>query len=81
VVSVERKMTSEEARAFAARWERVAEAEREELRETPMDRKFAQLEAMMESARSLGWETTDLAEVEAVRARWNQLAELHWARG
>lgn len=74
-------MTSEEARAFAARWEQVAEAEREELRATPMARKFAQLAAMMESARSLDWKTTDLAEVEAVRRRWTELADIYLARG
>jgi hypothetical protein len=74
-------MTSEEARAFAARWEQVAEALREELRATPMERKFAQLAALMESARALDWKTTDHAEVEAVRERWNQLASLYRDRG
>ena len=76
---VRRKMTGEEARAFAARWEQVAEAEREELRATPIERKFAQLAAMMESARALDWKTTDLAEVEAVRRRWNQLTDIYRA--
>jgi hypothetical protein len=75
------KMTRDEARAFAARWEQVAEAEREELRATPIERKFAQLGALMESARALGWKTTDRREVEAVRVRWNRLAELHKSRG
>lgn len=75
------KMTRDEARAFAARWEQVAAAEREELRATTIERKFAQLTALMESARALGWETTDQGEVEEVRVRWNRLAELHKARG
>jgi hypothetical protein len=74
-------MTSEQARAFAARWQQVAEAEREELRTASMERKFAQLAALMESARALGWETTDKVEVEAVRMRWNQLAERFRSRG
>lgn len=75
------KMTRDDARAFAARWEHVAEAEREELRATPIERKFAQLAALMESASALGWETTDRREVEAVRVRWSRLAKLHNGRG
>lgn len=75
------KMTRDDARAFAARWEQVAAAEREELRATPIERKFAQLTAMMESARALGWKTSDRREVQSVRARWKRLAELHKRRG
>jgi hypothetical protein len=75
------KMTRDEAQAFAARWEQVAAAEREELRATPMERKFAQLGALMESAKALGWKTTDQREVEAVRVRWNRLAELYGSHG
>lgn len=72
-----RRMTPEEGRAFAARWQLVADAERDELRRTPMEQKLAQLAALMESARSLGWQTTDPAEIEAVRARWNRLVALY----
>ena len=70
-------MTSEEARAFAARWKLVADEERRELRATTLEQKFAQTAALMESARALGWETTDAAEVEEVRARWNRLRALY----
>jgi hypothetical protein len=70
------RLTREEARAFADRWRLVNEAEAAELRATPLDRKLAQLAALMTSARALGWETTDEAEVEAVRARWNRLRAL-----
>lgn len=73
-----RKMTREEARAWAARWALVAEAEREELQATPMEKKFAQLAAMRESAQALGWATTDPREVEEVRARWARL-RAHYA--
>jgi hypothetical protein len=59
----------------------VAEAEREELRATPMERKFAQLAAMMESAQALGWATTDPREVEEVRARWMRLRVHYAGRG
>jgi hypothetical protein len=72
-----RRMTPAEGRAFAARWELVAEAERKELRATSMEQKLAQLEALMISAASLGWATTDPAEVDAVRARWNRLVALY----
>lgn len=72
------KMSREDAKAWAARWALVAEAEQAELRATPMERKLAQLAAMMESARALGWATTDPVEVEEVRARWNRLAA-HYA--
>lgn len=72
-----RRMTSEEARAFAARWALVAEAEEEELRATPLERKFAQLAALMASARALGWETHTPEEIDEVRARWNRLAKVY----
>jgi len=72
---VGRTVSEREARAFVDRWRLVAEAERDELRRTPMKSKFAQLAALMASARALGWETTDPAEVEVVRARWAHLRE------
>lgn len=67
-------MTRREGRAFATRWRLAAKAERDELRATPLSRKFAQLAALMASARALDWATTDPAEVDAVRARWVTLA-------
>lgn len=70
------KLTRETATAYATRWQLVANAERNELHQTPMGHKFAQLAALFESARALNWETTDPAEVEIVRARWNRLWSL-----
>lgn len=72
-----RRMTSAEGNAFATRWQLVAEAEREELRATSLVQKFAQLASLMASAKSLGWETTDQAEVDEVRARWNRLEAIY----
>ncbi|MCK6552129.1 hypothetical protein L6R52_40235 [Myxococcota bacterium] len=71
-----RRVSRPEARAFAERWALVNDMERAELRAASLEQKFAQLAAMMESARALGWETTDPREVEEVRARWNRLAAL-----
>lgn len=70
-------MKPQEIRAFAERWRQVAVRERQELRSTPISKKFEQLAALMESARELDWETTDPVEVEAVRQRWNRLRELY----
>lgn len=69
-------LTRDAAQAYAARWQYVANAERDELRMTPMGQKFAQLSALLESARALNWETTDPTEVDVVRARWNRLWNL-----
>ncbi len=71
-----RPPTKEEARAFADRWRLVNEAEIAELRATSIEQKFAQLAALMASARALDWTTTDEAEVAAVRARWVRLHRL-----
>jgi hypothetical protein len=69
-------MKDEDAKAFVERWRLVACAEREELRQQSLAEKFAQLSKLVDSARALGWETTDPAEVEAVRARWNRLVSV-----
>jgi hypothetical protein len=70
-------MDREQARAYVERWKLVNETEIRELRETSVETKFRQLAALMESALALGWTTTDEAEVEAVRERWNRLRRLH----
>ncbi len=70
-------MNPEEIRAFAKRWQQVAAQERQELRSTSPLRKFDQLAALMESARRLDWQTTDAAEIEAVRERWKRLQVLY----
>jgi hypothetical protein len=68
-----RRMTAE-AKAFAARWSPML---RDELRATSLEQKLAQLAALMASARALGWATTDPAETEEARARWNRLAKIY----
>lgn len=68
-------MDAEEIRLYFRRWRKVRERELVELRSTPLDVKLVQLAALMQSARSFGWETTTPAEVEAVRRRWNQLRD------
>ena len=66
-------MNQSDARAFQTRWKAVNEAEREELRSTPLPVKARQLAALMLSAQQLGW-TEALAEEEAeVRDRWLRL--------
>jgi hypothetical protein len=70
------RLTKAEAQAFRKRWEAVNAAEREELRATPMARKFQQLTALMASVSQIGW-VDKLAEEETeVRDRWNQLRRI-----
>jgi hypothetical protein len=71
------RMSREEARAFAARWKLVADAELEELRGTSAADKFAALAKLVDSARDLGWRTTDPGEIEQVRDRWNRLVAIY----
>ena len=67
-----RHLTKQEARAFKQRWDAVNAAERQELASTPVAQKFRQLEALIASARQLGW--TDLtAEDDGVWERWARL--------
>ena len=71
------RMSPQEAKAFAARWKLVAKVEREELRNTSVAVKFADLAKLVDSARALGWQTTDPQEVEEVRQRWNRLVAIY----
>ena len=74
-----RGMTKQAARAFLARWKALNKIERRELRETPIDEKFRQLEALMQSATAFGWGGEDRAATEAVRSRWKLLRERYRA--
>ncbi|HXG22790.1 MAG TPA: hypothetical protein VNN62_27415 [Methylomirabilota bacterium] len=58
------------------RWEAVNAAEREELRATPIARKFQQLAALMASVSQLGWADKLAEEEAAVRDRWNRLKRI-----
>jgi len=70
---MERPMTKEEAQAWKARWELVNRAEREELRNTPIDRNLRQLEVMAAAARELGWNERLAEEETMVRELWIRL--------
>jgi hypothetical protein len=67
------RLTKEQAIAFRQRWQQVEEAERRELQNATVELRFRQLVSMFDSARALGWATTDEAEIEQVRARWAKL--------
>jgi hypothetical protein len=70
-------MTKAEVRAWAARWRRVNDIQRQELHHALPLVKLRQLASLMTMARELGW-TSALAEGEAeVRQRWNKLRKAH----
>jgi hypothetical protein len=70
---VNNRMTKQQAAAWKQRWQRVEEAERHELQTMSLELRWRQLVAMFDSARALGWATTDETEIEQVRARWAKL--------
>lgn len=67
------KMTKTEARNFINRWKAVNDAEREELRLTPVEQKFEQLVALMSSVTQMGWDKRLREEDTEARNRWNLL--------
>ncbi len=69
-------MTKSEARAFKARWAAVNNAEKKELRTTPIEQKARQLCALMESMDMPGWKEALASEEAEVRERWNELRKL-----
>ena len=69
------RISKDQAAAFRQRWALVEEAERQELQNTSAELRFRQLVSMFDSARGLGWATTDEAEIEQVRARWAKLRQ------
>lgn len=70
------RLTKTEAQAFRTRWEAVNAAEREELRATPIVRKFQQLVALMASVSQLGWADKLAEEETEVRDRLNRLRRI-----
>ncbi len=66
-------LTKADAEAFRRRWELVNEAEREELRNTPLDVKLRQTAALIGFALALKDDTRREREEEAVRVRWSHL--------
>jgi hypothetical protein len=67
------RISKEQAATFRQRWVLVEEAERRELRSSSAELRFRQLVSMFDSARGLGWATTDESEIDQVRARWAKL--------
>lgn len=66
-------ITKSEARAFRRRWKILNDAEREELRITPMDKKLEQLAILVASAKQMGWTHLLAEEENEVRIRWSKL--------
>lgn len=66
-------ITSEEARAYFARWEMVREFETAELRRTSTDTKLRQLSALMGASHLFGTNFDRDRGVQAVRERWARL--------
>jgi hypothetical protein len=64
-----KRISSDEAKGYLARWSVASEAERRELRETPMEVKLTQLAALMASA-GLFQDPGRTSSKEDVRARW-----------
>ena len=67
------RITKSEARAFRKRWKILNDAEREELRITPIDKKLEQLAKLIASAKQIGWTKLLAEEEDEVRIRWNKL--------
>jgi putative transcriptional regulator len=69
-------LTKQEARAFKQRWAAVNAAEREDLATTPVAQKFRQLEALIASARQLGWTEPPTEDEGEVWERWARLRRI-----
>jgi hypothetical protein len=70
---MKRQITKAQARAWRARWKAVNDAERRELRNTPVAEKARQLAALMALASQFPPTKIEMEEEEAVRERWNRL--------
>lgn len=60
---------------FRDRWKLVNDAERRELRSTPISVKARQLGVMMAAARELNWLPALAAEEDETRQAWQKLRE------
>ena len=69
-------LTKREARAFKQRWDAVHAAERQDLAATPVAQKFRQLEALIASARQLGWTEAPTEDEGGVWERWAKLRRI-----
>ncbi len=73
------RLTKNEARAFEQRWTAVNAAERQELAATPVAQKFRQSEALLASARHLGWTESPADDEGGVWERWAKLRRIFYA--
>ena len=73
------RLTQNEARAFKQRWAAVNAAERQELAATPVAQKFRQSEALLASARHLGWTESPAEGEGGVWERWTKLRRIFYA--
>jgi hypothetical protein len=74
---MQRRMTKADGLAMKARWKKVNDAEREELRRSSPTLRLRQLSALMALAKELGWHEA-LAEGESeVRQRWRKLRKAY----
>lgn len=73
------RLTKNEARAFKQRWAEVNAAERQELAATPVAQKFRQSEALLASARHLGWTEAPAEDEGGVWERWTRLRRIFYA--
>jgi hypothetical protein len=69
------KVTSEQARAYLARWELVRGAEAAEVRLTSMETKLVQLAALMAARDTFGPEPDRDVQIREVRERWARLRQ------
>ena len=74
-----RHLTKHEAWTFKQRWDAVNVAERQELAATPVAQKFRQLEALLASARHLGWTASPLKDKGGIWERWTRLRRIFYA--
>ena len=65
-------ITKAQARAYQRRWKAVNDAEREELRSTPVAIKARQLAVLMAAAKEFRWTKQEAREEAEVRRRWNR---------
>ena len=72
-------LTKHEAWAFKQRWDAVNAAEGQELATTPVAQKFRQLEALLASARHLGWTESPAEDEGGVWERWTRLRRIFYA--
>ncbi|HXG92221.1 MAG TPA: hypothetical protein VNN73_07595 [Blastocatellia bacterium] len=66
-------MTKDEAQAFKARYELANALEVEELRSTSIELKLRQTDALMASAKQMGWDEQLQKEEAEVRELWLRL--------